>query len=461
MKLSVLTAAAFALLTTCSFAAAERPPNIVLILADDLGYGDLGCYGQRLIKTPNIDRLAADGMRFTQFYAGSTVCAPSRCVLMTGLHSGHCLIRGNAKTNLRPSDVTVAEVLKAKGYTTGLFGKWGLGHEHSDGVPTRQGFDEFLGYLDQHHAHNYFPAYLMRGESRLPLKNVVPGDGEFGTGVASQKVEYSPDLIGNAALDFIDRQHDQPFFLYFASTLPHANNEAGKQGMEIPELGQYANENWMPSEKGKAAMIGRLDFQVGQIMDRLKKHGIDDETVVFFSSDNGPHGEGGVDPKFFDSNGPLRGTKRDLFEGGIRVPFIARWPGKIAAGAENDHVGSFADFLPTAADLAAADLSTATDGLSIVPTLFGKSSQQEHRYLYWEFYERGSAQAVRAGNWKGVVQPMNGTELQLFDLSQDIGEEHDVAKEHPDVVKQLLGFIDEAHVPSPLWQVRGQPKANR
>ncbi|MCH8047131.1 MAG: sulfatase-like hydrolase/transferase, partial [Planctomycetes bacterium] len=279
---------------------AEKPrlPNIVFIMADDLGYGDLGCYGQKQIKTPNIDRLAAEGMKFTNCYAGSTVCAPSRCVLMTGLHTGHCFIRGNGKDNLRPSDVTVAEVLKDAGYTTALCGKWGLGHEGSTGLPTRQGFDYFYGYLDQHHAHNYYPSFLVRNEKRVKLRNVVPGEGKWGQGVATKKIDYSHDLIVEEALAFIDRRKDKPFFLYLALTIPHANNEAGRRGMEVPSYGQYADKDWPEPQKGIAAMISLMDRDIGRLMARLKQHGIDDDTIVMFTSDNGPHRQGGNNPDF-------------------------------------------------------------------------------------------------------------------------------------------------------------------
>src|SRR5688572_3292873 len=250
-----------------------RKPNIIFILADDLGYGDIGCYGQKKIRTPNIDRLAAEGVRFTQAYAGSPVCAPPRCVLMTGLNTGHCYIRGNSKQNLRPDDVTVAEVLKGAGYATGLCGKWGLGHEGSEGVPTKQGFDHFFGYLDQTHAHNYYPTFLLRNEERVKLRNVVPDEGKVGQGVASKKVDYSHDMIAEEALGFIDRNKDKPFFLYAAFTLPHANNEAKQDGMEVPEVGEYAGKDWPERQKQHAAMITRMDRDVGRILERLRKHG--------------------------------------------------------------------------------------------------------------------------------------------------------------------------------------------
>jgi arylsulfatase A-like enzyme len=432
--------------------AAPRGPNIVFILADDLGYGDLGCYGQKQIQTPNLDRMAKEGTRLTQFYAGCTVCAPSRCVLMTGLHTGHCFIRGNAKENLRPDDVTVAKVLKSAGYTTGLVGKWGLGHEGSTGVPTKQGFDSFFGYLDQVHAHNYYPGFLMRDEQRVPLKNVVPGTGEFGKGVATKKVEYSADLLTEEALAFIDRNKDRPFFLYFAPTIPHANNEAGKEGMEVPDYGAYRNKDWPEPQKGHAAMISRLDADVGRLFDRLKKHGLDENTLVIFTSDNGPHQEGGNDPKFNHSAGPLRGIKRDLYEGGIRVPMIARWPGKVPAGATSDFVGTFWDVLPMLAELSGAKAPGGLDGLSFAPTLLGQSEKQkQHESLYWALYERGGAQALRMGKWKAVQQPITAP-VQLFDLEADLGEKNDVAGKHPDVVARMTKVMEESNTPSARWK---------
>ncbi len=447
--------------TECA-ADAPRKPNIVFILADDLGYGDLGSYGQKQIRTPNLDRMAKEGMRFTQFYAGCTVCAPSRCVLMTGLHTGHCFIRGNAKENLRPEDVTVAKVLKDAGYETGLVGKWGLGHEGSSGVPTKQGFGSFYGYLDQVHAHNYYPAYLMRNEERVPLKNVVPGTGEFGKGVATTKVEYSHDLMAAEALAFLDRNKDRPFFLYFAPTIPHANNEAGKLGMEVPDFGIYKDKDWPEPQKGHAAMISRLDADVGRLFERLKKHGIDENTLVFFSSDNGPHREGGNNPDFNHSHGPLRGIKRDLYEGGIRIPLIARWPGKVKAGTTTEYIGAFWDVLPTLAELGGGKTPTGLDGISFVPTLLGQQDmQKQHESLYWAFYESGGAMAVRMGKWKAVQQPI-GTAIQLYDLDADIGEKDDVAAKHPEVVAKMKKAMDESHTPSTRWKFpeqRPKPKS--
>jgi uncharacterized sulfatase len=434
---------------------ADPRPNIVMILADDLGYGDLGCYGQQRIQTPRLDQMAKEGLRFTDFYAGSTVCAPSRCVLMTGYHTGHAQIRGNGAREiqvLRDQDLTAAELLKKAGYATALCGKWGLGDERSGGTPNKQGFDYFFGYLNQHHAHNYYPAYLFRNEDRFPLKNVVPGDGDFGSGVASERVQYSPDLITAQALEWIQQHRDQPFFLYYAPTIPHANNEGRMQGMEVPDLGQYATTDWPPQQKAHAAMISRLDRDVGQLLNLLKKLGLDEKTLVLFSSDNGPHQEGGNDPHFNDSNGKLRGIKRDLTDGGIRVPFIARWPGQIAPGTSS-FVGGFQNLLPTVAELAGAGASVPADcdGLSIVPTLLGRSDQRQHDYLYWTFYERGGGWAVRAGQWKAVQQPLN-TPLRLYDLSKDIGEERDLAAEQPDIASKLVAQMQAAYVPHPSWK---------
>jgi arylsulfatase A-like enzyme len=425
-------------------------PNIIFIQADDLGYGDLSCYGQRKFQTPNADRMAAEGMKFTQWYAGSTVCAPSRCVLMTGLHTGRCFIRGNAKANLRPEEVTVAKLLKAAGYTTGIVGKWGLGHEGSSGVPTKQGFDYFYGYLDQTHAHNYWPTFLLRNEERVKLKNVVPNEGREGQGVASERVEYSPDLIHREALDFIDRNRDKRFFLYLASTLPHANNEAKNKGMEISDYGEFKDKDWPDPEKGRAAMIALLDKQLGEVLARLKKHGIDEKTLVLFTSDNGPHKEGGSDPAFFNSSGLLRGIKRDLTEGGIRVPMIARWPGRIAAGTVNDIAAGHVDFLPTAAEVAGSEMPDAFNGMGILQSLIGGAQMARSRPLYWEFYERGFDQAIRSGDWKAIrIGP--GEPLQLYNLKTDPGEADNVAGKHPDIVARLEEEMKAEHVDSPDW----------
>ena len=406
-------------------APAKRPPNVIFIMADDLGYGDLGCYGQETIRTPNLDRMAAEGTRFTQVYAGSTVCAPSRCVLMTGYHTGHARIRGNARDPILPEDVTVAEVLKGAGYDTALVGKWGLGEEGSVGVPNRQGFDDFFGYLNQHHAHNYYPEFLYRQEERvtLPGNGIGPDDN-----VAVERVTYSHDLFAEEAIGWVKEHAEGPFFLYLALTIPHANNEGGRatgDGMEVPDYGPYADEDWPDPEKGRAAMITRMDGDVGRLLDLLDDLGIDDDTIVFFTSDNGPHREGNSDPDFFDSNGPLRGIKRDLYEGGIRVPMIVRWPGHVPAGESDDQVWAFWDVLPTLAELAgAADaVPSDIDGLSMLPAILGPDAagrpQEDHESLYWEFHEgRASKQAVRMGDWKGVRLSPSGP-LELYDLATD------------------------------------------
>lgn len=438
----------------------QNKPNIIFIMADDLGYGDLGCYGQTQIKTPYIDRMAAQGMRFTDHYAGCTVCAPSRCSLMTGLHTGHTYVRGNKEIKpmgqlpLLPDTVTMPKVLKKAGYTTALTGKWGLGGPDSTGIPNKQGFDHFFGYLCQRHAHNYYPEFLFRNEERVPLPgNKVANPREDGAGVAIERGQYSHDMIADEALKFIEKNKDRPFFLYMAVTLPHANNEAGKKGMEIPDYGIYKDKDWPEPQKGHAAMISRLDRDLGRVIETLKRLGIDKKTLVLFTSDNGPHREGGANPEFFDSNGPLRGNKRDLYEGGIRVPLIARWPGKIKAGTVSHHISAFWDFLPTFAELAGAECSSSTDGLSLLPTLLGKpGKQKQHEFLYWEFHERGSKQAVRMGDWKAVQFGVGG-KLELYNLKEDIGEKNDIAKDHPDIVAKIKEYLKTARTESQFWSL--------
>lgn len=456
-----------ALFVFCVPLLARDKPNIIYIMADDLGYGDLGCYGQKLIQTPHIDRLAENGMRFTDFYAGSTVCAPSRCVLMTGLDTGHCYIRGNGKNNLRPEDVTVAELLKAEGYATGQVGKWGLGHEGTSGMPTNQGFDYFYGYLDQHHAHLFYPTFVIRNEDRIPLRNVVPNEGEWGQGIASLKIDYTPALMVDETLSFIDRKKDEPFFLYLSYTLPHANNEAWNEtgdGTAVPDNGIYEDKDWSKQNKGQAAMVTYLDYMVGQVVERLEKHGLIEDTVIFFTSDNGPHSEAGNDPRFFDANGPVTGIKRVLYDGGIRVPMIVQWPGKIKSGSTTSLISGAVDFMATAVDIAGDSLEVPTNGISFLPTLLGKSRQQKrHDYLYWEFYEQGSKQAIRRDKWKAVRRPMLTGPIEVYDLSNDIAEENDLAKSNPELVSIFEKLFAEAHTPSE-WKMRGNlnnPKAER
>lgn len=449
MAISLLLAG----LTTAGALAQDRPPNIVFILADDLGYGDLGCYGQKQIRTPRIDRLATEGVRFTSCYSGSTVCAPSRCALMTGKHTGHCRIRSNDRVPLLPEDVTVAEVLHDAGYATGMIGKWGLGEPDTSGLPTRQGFDHWFGYLNQKHAHNYYPDHLWRGEERVPLENVVAG------GVATKRVAYSADLFAAEALTFLEQHQEDRFFLYLPFTLPHANNEAGKQGMEVPSDAPYASKSWPQAQKNHAAMITYLDTQVGQILDKLSELGIADNTLVFFTSDNGPHREGGADPQFFGSSGPLRGIKRAMYEGGIRVPMIVRYPGRIAAGRVDDTPWAFWDVLPTLAALVGAELPRGIDGISMLPTILNSGtnpSQAAHPPFYWEFHERGLSQAVRFENWK-AVRNKQGAPLEIYDLSADLGEQQNVAAKHPEVIARAEKILAQSRTKSDYLPIDRDP----
>ncbi len=455
---------------TLALADANKP-NIIFILADDLGYGDLGCYGQKRIQSPQLDRMAAEGMRFTNAYAGATVCAPSRCVLMTGLHNGHGRVRGLDPPYLpglylTDRDVTVAEVLKDAGYSTGLIGKWGLGvvkpqwEAAEQGLPRRQGFDYFYGYLTHGHAHNYYPDFLWRNESKARLANVLSTKPEYKGLVAEKKVDYAPDFLTKDSLKFIRKHKDQPFFLYLPFTIPHANDEAGDKGMEVPDLGQYANTDWPESEKGYAAMITRMDGDIGRLLALLKELKIDDNTLVIFSSDNGPHKEGGCQPEFFDSNGPLRGMKGDLTEGGIRVPLIARWPGHVPSGKTSESPVYFADVLPTLASIGGGKAPANIDGLDFSPTLSGHNQPElTNRFLYWEYNKNGlQKQAARWRNWKAVKAPYTKP-LKLYDLANDVGETHDVAAEHPDIVAKLEAYIRTARTDTPDWPV--PPQASR
>jgi arylsulfatase A-like enzyme len=443
---------------------ASRPPNIIFILADDLGYGDLGCYGQKMIRTPVLDRLAAEGMRFPQFYAGSTVCAPSRSVLMTGQHLGHTRVRGNAGKErpeaqmLQSSDMTVAKMLKQAGYATGLVGKWGLGYAGSDGVPTKQGFDYFFGFLDQGHAHNHYPDFLWRNETKVSLPNQIIPIGTSGAGYATNRVQYAGDLFNQEALHFVEQNQAKPFFLYYAVTVPHANNERTRalgDGQEVPDYGPYQKEDWTNPHKGQAAMITRLDADIGRLMELLKKLGLDHQTLILFSSDNGPHKEGGNDPQFFKASGPLKGIKRSLTDGGIRVPFIAHWPSQIKAGVISPHVGYFGDFMATAAELAGLQAPAGIDSLSLVPTFLGQESRQkQHEYLYWEFFERGFNQAtVIQGRWKGIRLSNQSAPIEIYDLQTDLGENQDLAKAKPELVNKVREIFNSARTESPLWPI--------
>jgi len=451
-------------------AAAARAPNIIYIMADDLGYGDLGCYGQKKFATPNIDRLAHDGMKFTSFYAGDTVCAPSRSSLMTGQHTGHTPVRGNAELfpegqePLPASAITIPEVMHTAGYATGAFGKWGLGFIGSEGDPQAQGFDTFFGHICQRWAHRYFPPYLWNNGRQVFL----PGNDMH------KMTTYAPDVLHAAAMDFIRTHRDQPFFLYIPTTIPHAELQApddeilaqfkGKfpeepfAGKKFPEWGGEADYGPDASPGGYAsqkmpratfaAMVTRLDRQVGEILLILDELGLAENTLVLFTSDNGPHVEGGHDPVFWNSNGPLRGVKRDMYEGGIRVPMLARWLGHIAPGSVNQAPFAFWDIMPTLAELAGAKAPATTDGVSIVPSLLGRPGQAEHEYLYWEFAERGPAQAVRAGEWKAIYTYAGADHpesFELYNLDTDLGETHNVAAEQPLIGERLRRYMAQAH----------------
>ncbi len=420
-------------------------PSIVWIMADDLGYGDLGCYGQTKIRTPNIDRLATEGMRFTDAYAGSTVCAPSRCALMTGFHNGHGRLRDNIPHGvfLRPDDFTVAELLKQAGYQTGGFGKWSLGNPGSWGIPRYQGFDTYFGHLNQDQAHQYYPDYLW-DDDRIMLLMENRED---------QHNQYAADLLADRAVQFIDDNRERPFFLYFPTTLPHFSDfTEGPDKLIVPTDAPYTAEDWPQLEKNYAAMITRLDDQVGRIVERLREHGLEQNTVIFFTSDNGPWG--GHDVDFFKSGGPFRGKKRDVYEGGIRIPLIARWKGRIEPGTESDHVCAFWDFMPTAAELAGLPAPESTDGVSFVPELVGKP-QKEHEYLYWDYgHTRGNyMQAVRRGNWKAVRNGPDGA-IELYDLQADPAEASDVVSEHPAIARGMSEIMLEAVVASVDYPVK-------
>lgn len=425
--------------------AADARPNIVFILADDLGYGIPGCYGQKRIKTPVIDQMAAEGMRFTDAYAGTTVCAPSRCSLMTGKHTGHATVRGNAHPapGLDKAELSVAEVLKRAGYRTALFGKWGLGGFDANSHPNDRGFDEFFGYLDQRHAHNSFPGHLWNNKEELILT-----ENWF-----DRRKIFSNSLFSDKAVEFVGKQFSgKPFFLYLAYTTPHANNERGqidKNGIDSPDFGEYAGENWPDAEKAFAAITSRMDRDIGRLLTALKERGLDENTLVIFTSDNGPHREGHHDPDFFDDNGPLRGIKRDLYEGGIRIPSVARWPGVIKPGVVSDYPWAFWDFLPTAAALANTRTPSGLDGISIVPVLKG-TGRPKRSHFYWEFHERGFHQAIRQDEWK-LVRQGPAFKTELYNLRDDIGETNDISAAHPEVTARLSKFLQSSRTESRLF----------
>jgi arylsulfatase A-like enzyme len=437
----------FFFLATCA-PQNDRPPNIIYIMTDDLGYGDLGCYDQDIIKTPNIDQLASEGIRFTDHYSGHTVCRPSRLVLWTGRHSGHTAIAANEPYVFQTEDVTVAELLKSAGYVTGGVGKWAMSDADGNGHPNDNGFDFWMGYLNQSNAHNYYPLYLWKNREKVALEGNVlyEEDGRNRGRVTKERAVWSHEVMTNAALDFIRDSAEQPFLLHVHWTIPHANNEGGRvlgDGMEVPDYGEYNERDWPNPEKGFAAMISRMDSDVGRIAGLLKELNIDEQTIIFFTSDNGPHQEGGHQHAYFDSNGPLRGYKRDLYEGGIRVPMIVRWPGKTSAGTASPHASAFWDYLPTACDLAGIEPPKDIDGISYLPAIIG-TEQPRHDYLYWRFNGNNhDKEAVRIGNLK-AVRPAAGSAIELYDLSDDIGEQNDIAGNHSEVIGKIKNILLEA-----------------
>ena len=455
-----------------SGASTPTPPNVIFILADDLGYGDIGFLGQQYILTPALDRLASQGMRFSQHYSGAPVCAPSRSTLLTGLHTGHTPIRGNFEIQpegqypMPDTLLTLGKIFQQAGYRTAAFGKWGLGFVGTTGDPSNQGFDQFFGYNCQRYAHRYYPAYLWDNQQQVPLLG-----NDWTT-----KTTFAPDLIHQKSLEFIEANQHQPFFLFLPLVMPHAELAVPedetfhyyrtKFGEESPHIappgGDYGPEMVIPGYQSQpypratfAAMVARIDRYVGEIVSKLEVLGISENTLVIFTSDNGAHQEGGADPLFFDSNGPFRGFKRDLYEGGIHVPLVARWPGKIKAGSQSGHVAAFWDWLPTLADAIGAASPAGIDGISFLPTLLDAGKQQFPDHLYWEFHESGGRQALRKGDWKLVkyqVQDAAKTTLELFDLANDPEERTNVALDHPALVAELEGLMQKAHRPNPIFR---------
>jgi len=466
--------------------AASNKPNIVLIVADDLGYRELGSFGQKLIRTPNLDQLAKQGMRLTQHYAGNAVCAPSRCVLMTGKHPGHAWVRNNSE--LKPegqqpipdSEVTLAELLREQGYVTGAFGKWGLGGPGSEGEPLKQGFDRFFGYNCQRHAHSYYPSYLWSDDKRIPLKNdpPVPGHASLPKDADAQDAssydrfkgkDYAPDRINEQVLTFITANKDKPFFLYYPTIIPHVAlhvpDEELKPYLDLkwkdPPFTRDAGYGYTPHFKPRAAyaaMITRMDRYVGNVLELLDKLKLAENTLVIFSSDNGTtHLKAEVDYDFFDSVGELRGLKGSLYEGGVRVPTIVRWPGRVASDSSSDQVGGFEDWMPTILDAVGASKATPkdSDGISLLPTLLGKS-QPPRPFLYREFSGYGGQQSIRVGDWKAIRQNLSrgNVEIELYDLTKDVGEKINVAKGHAEVVAKLDKLMKEQHVKSEKYPLR-------
>ena len=469
MRLRLLLALAL-LIPLAAPAAPARPPNLIWIMADDLGYGDLGPYGQKVISTPHLDRMAQEGLRFTQFYAGATVCAPSRSVLMTGRHHGRTRVRGNAGTAnpaaqaLREGDTTVAGALQAAGYATALIGKWGLGDvgAAASGLPRRHGFGYFFGFLNQTHAHNHFPDFLWRNEDRIPLPNKVTPVGSVpGAGYATDAVLFADDLFTDEALKFVANHQQRPFFLYWSMIIPHANNERTrelKNGAHVPDFGPYAAKDWPEQDKGQAAMISRLDGYVGRLLAHLRQLGLSENTLVIFTSDNGPHNESNHDLSRFQPSGPFTGIKRSLTDGGIRVPAIAWWPGTVKAGTVSGHVAYFGDWFATATELAGVAAPAGLDSISFAPTLRGAAQQKTHEFLYWEFHERGFTQAaLHQGRWKGIRERPRSAPVAPYDLRNDVAEKENVAARHPEIAARLDAYLKTARSESADWTPRDEP----
>lgn len=480
---------ALAILTQTSVAVAEKP-NVIFILADDLGYRELGCYGQEKIRTPRIDQLAAGGMRFTRAYSGNAVCAPSRCVLLTGKHPGKATVRDNRSVEpegqypISAGETTIAELFKEEGYTCGAFGKWGLGNIPSDGNPNRQGFDRFFGYNCQAHAHSYYPATLWSNSEIFPLNNNPPVPGHAGLPEGADPSDpksyavfkgqdYASDRINGQALDFIRENRDKPFFLYYPSLLPHVALHVPDKSLE-PYLAEKWSDPPFTREAGYgytphftpraayAAMITQLDTYVGRVLDLIEELGLTENTIVIFTSDNGTtHLKDEVDYQFFASVGELRGLKGELYDGGIRVPQIVKWPGKIKAGSSSDHVTGFEDWMPTLLDLirAEVDVPPGIDGISIAPLLLGGKTA-EREFLYREFHGYGGQQAVWLGErWKGIrTELMRGKKkpslaIQLYDLANDPSEAIDVAGENPEVVARIESLMSSERVVSGAFPI--------
>lgn len=471
INLMLLVIISSSLLAKSCFSSEEKSknhqPNIIFILADDLGYGDVSFLGQIKFKTPNIDRLSRSGMVFTQYYSGSTVCAPSRSALLTGQHTGHTPIRGNKEIQpegqhpLPHESFTIAEMLKERGYITGVFGKWGLGYPGSEGDPNNQGFDKFYGYNCQRQAHHYYPWHLWHNQEKVILSG----------NVGKQQNQYAPQLIHEKALGFIEANREQPFFLFYASPLPHAELLVPHDELEVfkgkflPELhfngvdegadyrlGPYGSQEH--SHAAFAAMINILDKQVGEIIDKIRELGLTENTLIIFTSDNGPHQEGGADPEYFNSNAYFRGFKRDLYEGGIRVPMIACWPGTIEPGSVTDHIAAFWDVMPTFAEISGAEKPENIDGISFLPTLLQQDGQRKHDYLYWEFHEKGGRIAIRQGKWKAVKYNLlksPDAPLQLFDLCLDPGENNDISLVFPEKADELNQLMTKARTSSNIF----------